>query len=205
MKIYSPLFIAVRVVVYALLIFGIAEGIFFDAAHPLEDGYFGEITFTEIGQEFILFILFCFYMVLGFKWREIQPVSNLVSLFFLMSFIREFNFLVDKWIFPVLVVFAFFFWLFIRDFKKIKAAAIRFFSVPASSWLLSGFLATYIFSRLMGRTKFWQLLYHDESYRLAKAATEEGIELMGNTIMLIGAIEFLIYFLVEKSIKNEKL
>jgi hypothetical protein len=48
-------------------------------------------------------------------------------------------------------------------------------------------------------------LYSDESYRFAKAATEEGLELLGNVIMLIGAIEFLIYFLAEKSIKNEKL
>jgi hypothetical protein len=205
MKIYSPLFIAIRVVFYSLLIFGIAEGIYFDAAHPMEDGYFGEITFTEIGQEIILFVLFCFYMVLGFKWREIQPVSNLVSLFFLMSFIREFNFLVDKWIFPVLIVFAFLVWLFIRDFKKIKAATIQFFSISASSWFLSGFLITYIFSRLFGSSKFWKILYHDESYRLAKAATQEGLELLGDTIMLIGAIEFLIYYFAVYRIKNEKL
>jgi hypothetical protein len=205
MKIYSPLFIAIRVVFYSLLIFGIAEGIYFDAAHPMEDGYFGEITFTEIGQEIILFVLFCFYMVLGFKWREIQPVSNLVSLFFLMSFIREFNFLVDKWIFPVLIVFAFLVWLFIRDFKKIKAATIQFFSISASSWFLSGFLITYIFSRLFGSSKFWKILYHDESYRLAKAATQEGLELLGDTIMLIGAIEFLIYYFALYRIKNEKL
>ncbi|HSM48365.1 MAG TPA: hypothetical protein VK872_11160 [Draconibacterium sp.] len=205
MKIYSPLFIAIRVVFYSLLMFGIAEGIYFDAAHPMEDGYFGEITFTEIGQEIILFVLFCFYMVLGFKWREIQPVSNLVSLFFLMSFIREFNFLVDKWIFPVLIVFAFLVWLFIRDFKKIKAATIQFFSISASSWFLSGFLITYIFSRLFGSSKFWKILYHDESYRLAKAATQEGLELLGDTIMLIGAIEFLIYYFAVYRIKNEKL
>lgn len=205
MKIYSPLFILVRILLYSLLIFGIAEGIMFDAANPLGDSYFGEITFTEIGQEIILFVLFCFYMVLGFKWREIQPVSNLVSLFFLMSFIREFNFLVDKWIFPVLIVFAFLVWLFIRDFKKIKAATIQFFSISASSWFLSGFLITYIFSRLFGSSKFWKILYHDESYRLAKAATQEGLELLGDTIMLIGAIEFLIYYFAVYRIKNEKL
>lgn len=203
MKIYSPLYIAIRVVLYALVMFGVAEAIFFDAAHPMEDGYFGEITFTEIGQEIILFILFFIYLILGFKWKDIQPVSNLVSLFFLMSFIREFNFLIDKWIIPVLIVFAFFVWLIIRDFKKIKAATTRFFSIPASSWLLSGFLITYIFSRLFGRSKFWKLLYHDESYRLAKAATEEGIELMGDTMMLIGAIEFLIYYYSQIKSKNQ--
>lgn len=198
MKIYSPLFVVIRFVAYSLLIFGVAEAIFFDAAHPMEDGYFGEITFTEIGQEIILFVLFVFYLMLGFKWKEIQPVSNIVSLFFLISFIREFNFLINHWIYPVLLVFAIVVWLVVRDFKKLKAATIRFFSVPASTWFMSGFLVTYIFSRLFGRTRFWQLLYHDETYRLAKAATEEGLELVGNMLMLIGAIEFLLYFIFEE-------
>jgi hypothetical protein len=101
-----------------------------------------------------------------------------------------------------LLVFAIIIWLVVRDFKKIKAATNRFFSVPASSWFMSGFLVTYIFSRLFGRSKFWQLLYHDESYRLAKAATQEGLELLGDTIMLIGAIEFLIYYIFE--VRSEK-
>lgn len=200
MKLFSPLFMALRVLVYSLLIFGISEAIFFDAAHPMEDGYFGEISLTEIGQEIILFCLFVMYIALGFKWREIQPVSNFVGLFFLMSFFREFNFLTDKWIYPVLLVLALIVWLVIRDFKKIKSATIVFFKAPASAWLFSGFLVTYIFSRLFGRSSFWRLLYHDESYRLAKAATEEGLELLGDTLMLISAIEFFLhhYFVKRK-------
>ena len=159
MKIYSPFFIVLRVFIYSLIIYGISEGIFFDAAHPNGESYFGEITFVEIGQEVILFVLFVFYLFLGFKWREIKPVSLLVSLFFLMSFIREFNFIIDKWIYPVLLVFLIMCRITIRDFKKIKKASIGFFSVPASSWLIAGFLVTYIFSRFMGRSKFWRLLY----------------------------------------------
>lgn len=203
MKIYSPLFIAIRVIVYSLLMFGIAEGIFYDAGHPIGVSYFSENTFTEIAQEIILFILFLVYLVLGFKWREIQPISNIVSLFFLISFIREFNFLAINWIYPALIVLAILGWLVIRDFKKIKAATIKFFSVPASSWFFSGFLVTYIFSRLLGRSKFWRLMYHDESYRLAKAATEEGIELLGDTLMLIGAVEFVVYYLAEKRVNSK--
>lgn len=194
MKIYSPLFIILRILAYGLLFFGIAQGIFFDAAHPMEEGYFGELTFTEIGQETILFILFLFYLFIGKKWKEIGVISNFVALFFLMAFIREFNFLIDKWIYPVLVIFVLMIWLFFRDFKKIKQAGIRFFSIPASQWFLAGLLVTMVFSRLFGRSKFWRILYPGESYRLAKAATEEGIELLGNTVMLISAIEFLLYY-----------
>jgi hypothetical protein len=179
-------------------LFGIAEAIFFDAAHPMEDGYFGEITLTEIGQEIILFILFVFYLVIGFKWKEIQVVSNFVSLFFLMAFIREFNFLLDDWIYPVLVVAALLVYLLVRDYKKIKQSSIEFFSKPASAWFIAGLLFTLVFSRLLGRSKFWRLLYDDESYRLAKAATEEGLELAGDTLMLVSAFEFLLYYLFEK-------
>ena len=183
--------------------FGIAEGIFYDAGHPIGNSYFSENTFTEIAQEIILFILFLSYLFLGFKWRKIQPISNIVSLFFLISFFREFNFLVISWIYPALIVLAILGWLVIRDFKKIKIATITFFNVPASSWFFSGFLVTYIFSRLLGRSKFWRLMYHDENYRLAKAATEEGIELLGDTLMLIGAIEFVVYYLAEKRVDSK--
>ncbi|MCK3685456.1 hypothetical protein [Maribellus sp. YY47] len=196
MKIYSPLFVALRIVLYGSLLFGMAQGIFFDAAHPMEEGYFGELTFTEIGQEVILFILFVFYLFLGSKWKEIRLMSTLVSLFFLMAFIREFNFLIDHWIYPVLVVLAIMIYLLLRNFKKIKQSCIQFFSIPASQWFIAGLLVTLVFSRLMGRSKFWRLLYSDESYRLAKAATEEGLELLGDTLMLISAFEFLFYYLM---------
>jgi hypothetical protein len=201
MKFFSPMFIAIRVIVYSLLMFGIAEAIFYDAGHPLGESFFGEITFTEIGQEIILFTLFVFYLVIGYKWREIQAISNIVSLFFLVSFIREFNFLIEGWIYPALVVLAILVWLVVRDFKKIRKATIVFFSVPASSWFFSGFLITYIFSRLFGRSKFWKLLYEEENYRLAKAATEEGLELLGDSLMLIAAIEFILFYLSEKNKK----
>ena len=139
-----------------------------------------------------------FYMILGFKWRDIQPISNIVSLFFLISFIREFNFIIDSWIYPVLIVFIIIVWLVFRDFNKIKQATITFFNQPASAWFFSGFLVTYIFSRLFGRSSFWRLLYDENNYRLAKAATEEGIELLGVAIMLIAAIEFSITFIAFK-------
>ncbi len=198
MKIYSPLFIIIRLVIYSLLLFGMAQGIFYDAGHPRGDSYFGEITFTEITQEIILFILAVFFLILGFKWSKIKVVSIILSLFYLMSFIREFNFLIDKWIYPVAGVGIVLIWYLIKNLKSLKESTIAFFSVPASSWFLAGFLTTYIFSRLMGRSKFWRLMYEGENYRLAKAATEEGIELFGNTLMLISAIEFLLFYLANK-------
>ena len=105
MNFNQPVFIAIRVIVYSLLMFAISQIIYFDAANPMEEGYFGEITLTEISQEIILFILFLFYLFLGKKHKPVQAVSNIVSLFFLISFIREFNFLIEGWVYPALIVF----------------------------------------------------------------------------------------------------
>ena len=204
MKLYSPLFIGFRLLVYALMLLGIAEAIYFDAAHPMEDGYFGELTFTEIGQELVLFLMFLFFLIISRKWLEIKTIALLASLFFLASFIREFNFLVEHWIYLVLPVLALAGWILYRDRKKFSKSVDSFFRAPGSGLLVSGLLITYLFSRLLGRSKFWRLLYHDESYRLAKAATEEGLELLGNTLMLIGAFEFFLYYWFEVKTKNEK-
>lgn len=198
MKIYTPVSVLLRVIIYSLLMFGLAEAVRFDALFPMEEGYFGEISMVEILQEIMLFLLFAFYLVFGYKIREIQPVSNILSLFFLVSFIREFNFLIDFWLYPALLVLAAIGWLIVRDFKKLKSAIQTFFNYPASAWFFSGFLVTYVFSRLFGRSNFWMLIYDDSSYRLAKAATEEGIELLGDALMLIGAIEFIFVWMALK-------
>ncbi len=200
---FTPLAVAVRVIVYSLLVFGMAEVVRFDAVHPMEEGYFGEISLTEIFQEIILFALVVFYLMLGYRHRPVQPVANIVSLFLLISFIREFNFLIEWWLYPSLVVLFVIVWLVVRDFKKLKSATQEFFAQPASAWFFAGFLVTYIFSRLFGRSKFWLELYDENHYRLAKAATEEGLELLGDTIMLISAIEFALVFWNRK--KKEQL
>ena len=194
MRNYKPLFIAIRVIVYSMLVFGIAELIRFDAMFPMEEALFGEISRTEFSQEFILFVLVIFYLMLGYRYRPVQPVSNIVALFLLISFIREFNFLISWWFWPALLVLLIALWLVWRDFKKLKSATQEFFAQPASAWFFSGFLITYVFSRLMGRSKFWLELYDESVYRMAKAATEEGLELMGDLLMLISAIEFSLAF-----------
>ena len=179
-----------RLIVYSSMIAGVYAVIRFDAVHPMGNGYFSELSLTEILQEVILFILCLFYLFLGIKNKNIQPLANLISLFFLISLIREFNFLLEWWFYPVLIILIIMVWFLYRDFKKLNNATVLFLRQPASAWLMVGFIITYIFSRLFGQSDFWRLLYDENSYRLAKAAVEEGLELLGNAIMLISAIEF---------------
>lgn len=201
MKIFTPLSITARVLVYSLLLFGVAEIVRYDALYPMEEGYYGEISFTEISQEIILFALFILYLIAGQKYKPVQPVTNILSLVFLASFIREFNFLISWWFYPVLAVFLIITGLVIRDFRKLNYSTAAFFALPSSGWFYSGFLITYLFSRLFGRSSFWRILYDDTSYRLAKAATEEGLELAGDVFLLISVIEL---FIIIRHLKTEE-
>ncbi len=186
---YPIVSIIIKVIVYSGMVSGVYAAIRFDALYPIEEGYFGEVSITEIAQEIILFSLFLFYLLFRSKNIVIKPVTNIISLFFLASLIRELNFLFDWWLYPVLLVIALMIWLTIRDHKKLDDAVSVFFSLPSSAWLLAGFIVTFVFSRLFGQSDFWRILYDDSSYRLAKAAVEEGTELLGNVLMLISAVE----------------
>ena len=197
MKPNPILYAAIRLIVYGLLMYGVAQLIFMDAASPLGDSYFSEVSRTEITQEVILILISGIFMWLGFKWRAIQPVANVASLFFLMSFIREFNNFFVHWIYPVALVLLVLIWLVFRDRKRIINATSELFATPASAWLISGFLITYIFSRLFGRGKFWLILYNEENYRMAKNVAEEGIELLGYSLLFVAAIELILYYLFE--------
>lgn len=93
--------------------------------------------------------------------------------------------------------------------SNLLAGVARFFQAQKSyhgvfctarlGLVLSGILETFVFSRLMGRSKFWLLMYDESNYRMAKAAVEESIELMGYGLMLLSAVEFaLVYFFGKK-------
>jgi hypothetical protein len=67
--------------------------------------------------------------------------------------------------------------------------------------LLAGFLITFIFSRLFGKTSFWQTLMGERYFRSVKNAAEECIELLGYGLLLAAAAEF--YLLAKpKKISN---
>ena len=59
--------------------------------------------------------------------------------------------------------------------------------------MMAGFITTFVFSRLFGRSIFWQAVMEEQYFRSVKNAAEEGTELLGYGLMLIGAIEYFIY------------
>ena len=67
---------------------------------------------------------------------------------------------------------------------------LKTFSKTASFGIMvSGFMTVFVFSRLIGRQAFWRAVMEDGYMRVVKRAVEESTELLGYTLIFIGAIE----------------
>lgn len=180
---------AARIFVYIGIMFLLNAIFMYDAQNPTSTGKFGEVSMTEFTQEVFLFLSGVLFIFIGRYNRDLTPIANLISIFFFMSFIREFNNYIPFWFYLVLPLIILFFYLLFRDRKRIFASAHKFLEIPYTAYFVSGFLITFVFSRLFGRTKFWEALLETDYNRWAKNAAEEGIELLGYTFFFIASVE----------------
>ena len=196
------MFYGLRVLAYAGLMILLNAVFMYDARNPTVTGKFGEVSMTEITQEIFLFVLGVIFILTGRYNRQIAPVSKLASIFFFMAFIREFNNQIDFWFYLVLPLIILFVWVIYRERKRLFAAFHSFLEIPATAYLVTGFLVTFVFSRFFGRTILWESILEDTYNRWAKNAAEEGIELLGYSLLLIAGIEIL--YSVIRSHRNQK-
>ncbi len=185
------LFFAMRFVVYALVMAGLYFIFLFDATHQTAEIKITENSWTEITQEIIVLLSAIGFFVAGRQSKALVPVLNLLSIFFVMSFIREFNNHIDFWFYLVLPFLGLFVFLLVRNFKKVVAAFTEFVELRSSGAFFIGFLVTYLFSRLFGKSVLWMALLGDAYHRTAKNMAEEGIELLGYAIILISVVELM--------------
>ena len=192
-----------RVVIYSGLMFLLNEIFMYDATHPTTTGKFGEISGTEIAQEVILFLLGVVFLVIGRFHKGISSISKLMSVFFFMAFIREFNNQIDFWFYLVLPLILLFVWMIFSYRKDLMSSIIGLLKIPETAYMVTGFLVTFVFSRLFGRTKLWEAILEADYNRWGKNAAEEGIELLGYSLFLIAGIEILLS-VVKSARKNNK-
>jgi hypothetical protein len=189
----SLLFFTFRVLIYAAVMVLLNLIYTHDAGTVTATGKFGENSWTEILQEGFLFLLGLIFLYNVRLDRVMAPLNRLLALFFFMAFIREFNNQIDFWFYLVLPLLLLFGWLAFRDRKKLVAAAVAFVEMPVTAYFVTGFLVTFVFSRLFGRTSLWTTILEDNYQRWAKNAAEEGIELLGYALFFIAGIEILIH------------
>ncbi len=180
---------AARVLIYSGWMILINAIFMYDAQNPTSTGKFGEISGTEIMQAIILALVTLLFYLAGKADKSIRAVSYLAAVIFFMSLIREHNNQIDFWFYLVLPFIGLFLYLLFAYRKEFFDSLKSLLEIPATAYLVVGFLVTYVFSRFFGRTSFWQALLENYYHRWAKNAAEEGIELLGYSLILIGIVE----------------
>lgn len=198
-KIKSMIFQTIaRIVVYGLLMMLLSQLMFWDAGQQGQQIKFLEDTFTEWTQQLILLTMAGIFAHSAYHHKEFRCLSILLAGISLAGLVREFNNFFNTQVFDgawqalaslVIITTIFLVWkhrnMFWLDFQQFQ-------NTLSFGFLLSGFLTTFIFSRLFGRARFWETLMEDRYFRSVKNAAEEGVELLGYGLLLAASVEFLI-------------
>jgi len=202
----KPLWFAIlRLIIYGLILLGIAQLLYLDAFNAIDGGKFSENSYTEWAQEIALILI----NIMVFWTGRVSPKDKAAMIglngFFLMSLIREFDMYLDVYVFDgAWQVLAFStlgatLILLYRRRAELGQAVANVVRTPAFGFISSGLLITYFFSRLYGRTEFWMAVMEEKYFRNVKNVSEESIELLGYTLILIGTIELFRILLNERT------
>ncbi|WP_355659785.1 hypothetical protein [Halomonas salifodinae] len=191
----SPL--ALRAFFYIFLVALLAQGTLWEARH-LPNVRFTERGFTELAQSALLMASALLLLHVRQRLRVMPQVTLLLFAFVTSSLIREQDYWLDTYVadhtwkvLVTLVILPSLAWGIHRrrDFAAELAGYANSFSFGLFA---GGVLTTYVFSRLYGRSAFWQAVLQEQYLRTFKDAAEEVVELFGYALILIAMIELLI-------------
>ncbi len=193
---FWPLFI--RILVYGMIMVFISQILMWDAAAPAEVK-FSENSYTEWSQQAVLIIMTLLFMAAARQYPAWRSMSILLAGCSAIGLVREYNNFFNVQVFDgawqllsviaLIITLVFFYpnrkglWLNLKAFRGSFSEGV----------LVMGFITTFVFSRLFGRTTFWETLMEERYFRSVKNAAEEGIELLGYALLLIASIEYLMY------------
>jgi len=211
MKALYPLI--ARLFAYAGLMFLMSLSIQFDFAV----GEVKEDSLIEITQEVLLLISSLLLIGFSSKAKNFKIFNLTLSGFLGVHFVREFDFwlntqLFDKaWQVISLVIVIVVLVMVIRNCKKLILEIASISKTYGFAFFFSGLVILHVFSRLYGRKLIWIDLLRDthdkyvisengekivelrDFMRPVKDASEESIELLAYSIMLIGVVEMIIF------------
>ncbi|WP_316734947.1 hypothetical protein [Pedobacter aquatilis] len=187
-----------RFLVYCLLAVLAAEIIRHDALSTHVDNRFSEDSFTEHMQSVLLVISAGISIFIFKKDSYYRMVALLFFTLLACSFFREQDIYFERylgkttWMYPVCLILMWFVYHLIRNFRRLVFELRNFVNSYSFGIFLTGFLTTFIFSRLFGRKIFWYAVMDERYFRAVKNAAEECLELFGYLMLLIATIELLL-------------
>ena len=190
-----------RIIVYGLLMVLLNWLMTLDARPTDQEIKFLESTYTEWSQQICLMLMVAIFAHCAYHFERFRCLSIMLAGISMVGLIREYNNFFNEQVFDgawqslallAIVVTVALIW---RHRLQLWEDLVAYKGSLSFGFLLSGFLTTFIFSRLFGRTTFWELVMEDRYFRSVKNAVEESTELLGYGLLLIAAIEF--YLLVK--------
>lgn len=164
---------------------------------------FSESTLIEMSQEIILPVCVLLFILLARMKPAMKYTYFLIAGFFACMFFREMDFFFGRlglpWIVAVLLVAAISIGQCLRDRKAALAGLAEFSRSEGFPVLITGLAILLFFSRLFGMGYLWKHLLAEGYVRSAKIAAEEGIELLGYAIILVGVLFHFVSVLRKKA------
>ena len=159
---------------------------------------FMEATFTEWSQQIILLVMAAIFAHCAYHYNRSRCLSIMLAGISVAGLVREYNNFFNEQVFDgawqllaflVISVTGVLIW---KHRKNFWQDLTDYYNSLSFGFLLAGFLTTFIFSRLFGRTVFWETLMEDRYFRSVKNAAEESVELLGYGLLLIATFEYLL-------------
>ena len=169
---------------------------------------FKETSQVEIAQLMLLFVSTAICLRIWRGRSVIRHAALLMGAFTCISFIRECDSFLDTYAFKgcwpllvtvILALTGIHLW---RHWQSLLDGLNRYLSTASCGLFMSGFLTTYVFSRLFGSKCLWEIALQDGYLKIAKTMAEECTELLGYVFLLYAAIEM--YVLARQSLRAGK-
>lgn len=197
-----------RGLIYLFAVAGIAQLVSLEGYRSLTLSEYSEHSLTEYMQDVMSFLSCMLFLYAAHLDAKLKIASTLLAALLGMMFIRESDSLLDHYVFDgawqtiVLLIFSCVMVFLIGRFSKIYASLKEYSLEVSFGVFLAGFVTLLAFSRLMGRSSFWQAVMGDSYMRIVKNIVEESIETFGYSLILIAAIELVLVCLKRKKQAN---
>lgn len=177
------------------MLIGFAQLMMWEAGHPFETGNYEQFEYSETLQIILLLISIVVLLIVSRHDPTLRPLTLCLAFFLSAMFMRENDWIADLFgqktlhhllIWSMLGIFI----LVLFYFRKGLSVALReWMDNPGKGYIECGLLTVLVFAQLFGRKSYWTVVMNHGFERWVKNAVEEGVELLGYSLILFGTMD----------------
>lgn len=155
-----------------------------------------EYSLTEISQQTSLLLVVCCFIFISKFYSQHRHFHVLLAGFFTCMLIRELDVYFDQliqhgfWFYPAIFVALASITYAWRGNEANVSALVEFINHKCFYSFCSALVIILVFSRLFGMGDLWQVLMGDNYIRQVKNSFEEGIELLGYSLLFYNTVVY---------------